>query len=562
MFKITFLIGLFIIVSSAPSEEWWRDTFIYQVYPRSFKDSNGDGIGDINGITSKLEHLADLNVSAFWISPFFKSPMSDFGYDISNFTDIDPIFGTLDDFSKLITKAKSLNLKVILDFVPNHSSDQHPWFQKSIKRIVPYDNYYVWRNATYVNSTRRPPNNWLSVTRGSAWTWNEVRQQYYLHQFSFFQPDLNFRSSALNKEMKNALSFWTKRGVDGFRIDAIIHAFEDDRFLDEPVKPNTGLPANHPDTLDHIYTRNQNETYQLLRSWRNHLDAMNGTKKIILTESYTTLDELNHSMRYYEYGADIAFNFMFVTSFNNSSAPTDFKKGIEKWLALMPKGNYSSNWVVDNHDNNRVSARFGKIRADQLTMVAAVLPGVGVVYYGDEIGMEDTWLSYNETVDPIGCNAGPENYHITSRDPARTPFQWDSSTSAGFSTNKTTWLRVNSNYHTLNLAAQKTTPYSHYSIFKKLVKLKMMPVIKMGTVEIISIIDMVFVIVRRVPGTHPIVLLINFTDRNVSFDAANHLNIPTNMSVYATSSQNSYTDGMSINTSSLVLIPAVSVILM
>ncbi|XP_011301863.1 alpha-glucosidase-like isoform X2 [Fopius arisanus] len=494
MCKITIFLGLFLTAGCAPSEEWWRDSFIYQIYPRSFKDSNGDGVGDINGITSKLEHLVDLN--------------------------------------------------------------------KSIQKIPPYDNYYVWRNATFVNGTRHPPNNWLSVTRGSAWTWNDVRQQYYLHQFSYFQPDLNFRSSALNQEMKDVLTFWTKRGVDGFRVDAIPQAFEDARFLDEPVKPNTGLPPDDPNTLEHIYTKNQKETYELVRSWRNHLDAMNGTRKIILTESYITLDELNQSMKYYEYGADIAFNFMFVTGFNNRSTPTDFKDGIEKWLAHMPRGNYSSNWVVDNHDNNRVSARFGKRRADQLTMLSAVLPGVGVVYYGDEIGMEDTWLSYNETVDPIGCSAGPTGYNITSRDPARTPFQWDNSTSAGFSTNKTTWLRVNPNYPILNLAAQKTVSHSHYSIFKKLVALKKKLVIKTGSVEVISVADRVLGIVRRVSGSVPVVLLINFSNGYVIFDASYQLKIPPRMTVYVSNFDSSLPEGVTINTPSLVLAPAASVILM
>lgn len=537
--------------------EWWTDTFIYQIYPRSFKDSNGDGIGDLNGITSKLEHLADLGVSALWISPMYPSPMVDFGYDIANFTDVDPVFGTLSDFDKLVAKAKSLKLLVLLDFVPNHSSHEHPWFKKSVQRVKPYDNYYTWRNGTIVNGQRRPPNNWLSTFGGSAWEWSETRGQYYLHQFASGQPDLNYRDSNLVQEMKDALSFWMKRGVDGFRIDAINHMFEDANLRDEPVISGTGLPADDYDTLNHLYTKNMNETYLMLQQWRTLCDAAGsgGVKKILLTEAYATTDLV---AKYYNYGSNVPFNFMFMGDLNNRSKNVDFKRAFDDWFNHMPQGQMA-NWVVGNHDQRRVTERYGVKRADQLSMLAAVLPGVGVIYNGDEIGMEDVWLSYADTVDPAGCNAGPDRYNLKSRDPQRTPFQWDDTISAGFSTSNKTWLPVNSNYKTLNLAAQKKQAISHYSVFKKLVVLKKQPIVVNSTTETILVGDNVLAVVRR-SKSDVVVLLINFSESSVVVDASAWLNIPSSLAVYTASVDSKLVPGQTLKMSSLNLPGAASVI--
>ncbi|XP_057336131.1 alpha-glucosidase-like [Microplitis mediator] len=539
------------------ADEWWRDTFVYQVYPRSFKDGNGDGVGDLNGITSKLEHLADLGISALWLSPIYTSPMVDFGYDIANFTNIDSIFGTLDDFSRLVAKAKTLKLKVVLDFVPNHSSDKHAWFPKSVQKIKPYDEYYIWKDAKMVNGTRKPPNNWLSAFQGSAWTWNDQRKQYYLHQFAAGQPDLNYRSTALQEEMKNVLRFWTNRGVDGIRIDTIPNLIEDSRFLDEPKIPNTGLPDTDPGTLQHIYTADQDETYDILKSWRQVLDSSNGTRKIILTEAWTSL---SLTMKYYNYGSNVPFNFMFINQLNNQSSPLDFKRIIDRYLNSIPQGQ-QPNWVVGNHDSHRAGSRYGEQRADQIPMIAAVLPGVGVLYNGDEIGMIDRPLSWAETVDPAGCNAGPGRYNVTSRDPERTPFQWDSTTSAGFSTNPKTWLPVHPNYKTLNLAAQKSSPTSHYGITKQLVALKKDPIIRTGSTQLIVAGENVLGIVRRLDQSRTIALLINFANKPITIDASAWLNIPTSMSVLVASVGSKIAPGIRVNTAALNLPAAASVIL-
>lgn len=544
--------------NSLSNDEWWRDTFIYQVYPRSFKDSDGDGVGDLNGVTEKLDHLVDMNVSGLWLSPIFTSPMVDFGYDISNFTDIDKTFGTIEDFTKLTSAAHSRGLKIILDFVPNHSSNEHPWFAKSIKKIKPYDNYYVWKDAKIINGTRQPPNNWLSIFFGSAWEWNEERQQYYLHQFAIKQPDLNFNSPELRKEMENAILFWADRGIDGFRIDSMPYMYEDSQFRDEPVIPNNRLQSDDPATLDHIYTKDQQATYDLLKTWRNVLDSRGGEKQIILVEAYATLPL---TVKYFNYGANIPFNFMFVTGLNNHSSALDFKRSIDQWTNNIPSGNFVSNWVVDNHDNPRTSARFGVQRSDQISMLCAILPGVGIIYNGDEIGMKNGPVLWNQTVDTQGLSAGPNRYMQFSRDPERTPFQWDNTTSAGFSSNIKTWLPVNPNYKNDNLAEQKKSLTSHYSIFKKLVALKSSPIIKTGTSEVILAGKDILGVVRRQPNKTPVILLINFSDKSITVDASAWLNIPDIMNVYVASVGSNITFNSRLDTTALQLPGAASLIL-
>lgn len=548
-------------VSKDP-KEWWKDSFIYQIYPRSFKDSNGDGIGDLNGITSKLDHLVDMNVSALSISPIFTSPMRDFGYDIANFTEIDPTFGTLSDFTNLTARAKLLGLKVILDFVPNHSSNEHPWFKKSVQKIKPFDDYYIWEDAKLVNGTKEPPNNWLSVYGGSAWEWNAARGQYYFHQFAVSQPDLNYRNAALNVEMQNVLTFWLDQGVDGFRIDAINTMFEDPRLLDEPRLPDTHLPTDDYDSLDHIYTKDLNDTYLVLKTWRKLIDshgkkAPKGEPKILMTEAMTTVPL---TMEYYEHGSNVPYNFMFVSELNNRSRPIDYKRLIDQWMNAMPKA-YLANWVVGNHNNHRAATRFGMKRADQLSMLAAVLPGIGIIYNGDEIGMEDLWLSYNDTVDPAGCNLGPNRYQLKSRDPERTPFQWDATMNAGFSTSNRTWLPVNPNYKQLNLATQKASAVSHYSIFKKLVALKKQPIMNASDMEVMVIDEDIVGVVRREPDVGIVVLLMNLSPSTVIVDARTWMNIPDQLFVYASSVHSGIPSGVNMDTTVLNLPGAAAVIL-
>ncbi|XP_020284643.1 alpha-glucosidase-like [Pseudomyrmex gracilis] len=562
MFRTSVFIAALVALTGSTSaqKDWYKNSLIYQIYPRSFKDSNGDGIGDLNGITSKLEHIADIGADALWMSPIYTSPQADFGYDIANFTDIDKDYGTLADFDRLVAKAKSLGLKVILDFVPNHSSDEHEWFKKSIKRIKPYDEYYVWKDAKIVNGTRKPPNNWLSVFGGSAWEWNGERKQYYLHQFVKGQPDLNYHSPSLQREMRNVLTFWMNRGVEGFRIDAINHMYEDSRFLDEPKSGASGLPDDDYDTLDHIYTKNLLETYEVLKTWRQVMDnhSINADKKMILTEAYT---DLNLTILYYLSGSTVPFNFMFIAELNNKSSASDFKRLTDRWINNIPKGpEYVANWVVGNHDNHRAASRFGEIRADQLSMLSTILPGVSVIYNGDEIGMLDRNFTYKETKDPSGCNAGPDRYHLKSRDPERTPYHWDNSTSAGFSTSKDTWLPVHSNYKTLNLAAQKIAPVSHYKVFKALARLKKKPVIERGSLETVLVTEKILGVVRR-HNASVVALMVNFADTPVTVDARTWMNIPEQLIVYAPSVRSRLQAGSRADTTRITVPASASIVL-
>ncbi|XP_033222514.1 alpha-glucosidase-like [Belonocnema kinseyi] len=562
MSKLTLLFAVLAVTYvHGISDNWWRDVILYQVYPRSFKDSDGDGIGDLIGITTKLEHIKDIGADVVWLSPIYISPQADFGYDVTNFTDVNPEYGTLADFTKFITKAKYLGLRVILDFVPNHSSLQHPWFKQSVKKVKPYDSFYIWRDAKIVNGVREPPNNWLSAFTGSAWEWNEERGQYFLHQFLVDQPDLNYRNPFLNLAMKDALKFWLDRGVDGFRIDAINFAFEDKLFRDDPNSNISGIPKDDYDSLIHTYSRDQNETYGLIANWRKFMDNYSKKYKIdsklLLSEAYTTL---SLTIKYYDAGAN-AFNFMFITPLNKTSSASDFKRTIDEWLNNLPKHNVS-NWVVGNHDQPRVASRYGVRRADMITMLAMILPGIAVVYNGDEIGMTNRNFTWEETVDIAGCNAGPERYHIKSRDPERIPFQWDNTTSAGFSTNKTTWLPVHENYITVNLAAQKEAKISHYQVFKALSTLKKKhPVLRNGTEEVILISEHVLGVVRRLEGSSPVSLLINFSERDAVIDAETNLNIPRELIVYVSSVDSNIDAGTQVDTSAMKLPGYASVML-
>lgn len=366
--------------------DWWQHTVFYQIYPRSFKDSNGDGIGDLRGITSQLQYLADTGISATWLSPIFQSPMVDFGYDISDYKAIQPEYGTMQDFEELIDTAYNLGIKVVLDFVPNHSSDQHEWFLKSAAKEPGYEDFYVWHDGVLQdNGTRSPPNNWQSVFYGSAWQWHEGREQFYLHQFTKEQPDLNFRNPKVVQAMDNVLLFWLNKGVAGFRIDAVNHLFEDEALQDEPLSAKTQDPLSY-DYTRHIYTRDLPEVLQMVQHWRKLLDDFSakhpeGPTRIMMTEAYAGLTQLAD---YYEdesgtKGSHLPFNFHFITDVKGDSDARDYVYNVEKWLIYMPRG-HAANWVMGNHDNPRVASRFGPASVDAMNMLLLTLPGVAVTY--------------------------------------------------------------------------------------------------------------------------------------------------------------------------------------
>ncbi|XP_043470184.1 alpha-glucosidase-like [Leptopilina heterotoma] len=474
---------------------WWETMSLYQVYPRSFMDSDGDGIGDLKGIEQRLGHLVDSHIDAFWLSPIYKSPMIDYGYDASSFTEIDKIFGTNEDFENLVKAAHKRSLKVIMDFVPNHSSDQHDWFQKSVKGIEPYTDYYVWHKGHKINGTIKEPNNWRSVFGGSAWTWNEQRQAFYLHQFGITQPDLNYRNEKLSDEMKNILRFWMDKGVDGFRIDATPYIFEDERFLDEPLSGISDM-NDYAYTIS-IYTKDQPKNYELMKEWRkvvdNYSDKVDHIPRVMMVEAYANI---SMTMKYYESGINFPFNFILM-DIKNSSTAQDIKNIVDQWMLNMPQG-ATSNWVTGNHDNPRLVSRIGLHRALAVTTMALLLPGISVTYNGEEIGMVDTPIN---TTDPSRF-----------RDPVRSPFQWDNSTSAGFSSNLQTWLPVNENYKTLNLEFEKAAGESYYNYYKDIASLRKIPSVRKGNLKIKILKNDILAFSRKYKGQKSVYVVINLNN--------------------------------------------------
>ncbi|XP_066589762.1 maltase 1-like [Prorops nasuta] len=460
-----------------------------------------------------MDHFVDAGVDGVWLSPIFTSPMVDFGYDISDFKDIDPAYGTIEDFTDMIKRAKELGIKVVIDFVPNHSSSENDWFEKSESGIGKYKNFYVWREGR--NDNKSPPNNWISVFTGPAWTYSDKRQQWYLHQFERRQPDMNYDSPELRAEIGEVLNFWLEKGVDGFRIDAVPYIFEDPQFRDEPRSYAPGVTDEESNYLNHIYTKDDPRTYELISSWRKKLDDYasftNSEEKLMMSEAYTSLA---NTTRFYESGVDVPFNFMLITELDKNSTSDDFKKVIDTWLKASPK-NAVPNWVVGNHDRSRIASMYPG-RADQMTMLAMILPGVAVTYYGDEIGMVDKRdISWEDTQDPQACLAGRDQYLSLSRDPNRTPFQWDDTENAGFSNASKTWLPVNSNYKELNLAKQKSAPESHYKIYQALTKLKKSSeALRNGSLKVATLNDKKVLGVFRETTGQTLVLLINFSNND------------------------------------------------
>jgi alpha-glucosidase len=395
--------------------------------------------------------------------------MVDFGYDISDYFAIQPEYGTMADFEALVEEARKIGVRVIMDFVPNHTSDQCEWFVKSVNREPGYEDFYIWHDG-YENPAdtddRLPPNNWVSVFHGSAWTYHPQRKQFYLHQFTKEQPDLNFRNPAVVEKMKEVMRFWLAKGVAGFRID------DTDPF-------SYGF-------LHHHYTKDLPEVYDMILEWRAVLDewtAVNGGEsKIMMMEAYANI---SFTMRYYEYGSHLPFNFLLITDLKWESTAQDFVYVINKWLTYMPRGR-TANWVIGNHDNPRVGSRFVKDRIDGINTLVMTLPGVGITYNGEEFGMLDNRdITWDETKDPAALNTGPEVFMDYTRDPERAPFQWNDDENAGFSTGLSTWLPVNKNYKTLNLEHQKRMERSHFKFYQELVKLRDHDTLKYGGIQLV-----------------------------------------------------------------------------
>ncbi|OAD52780.1 Maltase 1 [Eufriesea mexicana] len=502
MKNISLVVVLVVAVGFAAAEiknvGWWRNAVFYQIYPRSFKDSNDDGIGDLKGITSKLQHFKDTGIAAVWLSPINKSPNRDFGYDISDFKDIQPEFGTLNDIESLLKEAHKLGLKVILDLVPNHTSNQHEWFKQSEIKNGIYTDYYIWNDGTKSSdNTPIAPNQWISVFNGTAWTFHEGRKQFYFHQFYPEQPDLNYRNPKVQEEMKEIMKFWLDNGIDGFRIDAVPHLFESANLtLEEPSLNLPGLNETHHANYNHTLTKDQPETYDLIVSWREFVDEYarinNRDEIVLLTEAYTSLP---NTIKYYN-GSNVPFNFKFITDVNANSTASKFRDLINDWISRMPN-NSVANWVMGNHDRVRVGSRYPN-REDQMIMLEMFLPGIAVTYYGEEIGMVDN------------SNVNMSDF----RNPCRTPFQWDNTTNAGFNGGHTPWLDVHENYKTLNLQQQKKDEFSHYKLYTGLIEMRNSSLLKTGNVSVRAIGNEILVVLRE-NSSDTAALLINLSKDNV-----------------------------------------------
>jgi alpha-glucosidase len=462
---------------------WWKTGVIYQIYPRSFLDTTGNGIGDLEGIIARLDYLNDgtpnsLGVDAIWISPFYPSPMMDFGYDVSDYCDIHPELGSLETFARLVAEAHKRGIRVIVDYVPNHTSDQHPWFLESrSSRDNPRRDWYIWRDPKPDGS---PPNNWGSIFGGSAWEWDDLTGQYYFHQFLKEQPDLNWRNPEVVKAMQDVLSFWLERGVDGFRMDVVGMIFKHPEMPDQPPDPNA-KPDLRPNDIYarqlHLYDQDQDEVYEMVREF-NRLVQPYGEICLIGEILWYGVDRW---LRYYGPRGD---GFHLPMNFSFMAAPWEagqIRAHIEMVEEILPDFAWPS-YVLGNHDEPRLATRYGQAHTRLAAMLLLTLRGTPILYYGDEIGLEDGVIDEGKILDPWGIIVGPE----FNRDVCRTPMQWDNSQNAGFSTAEP-WLPVSEDAPGRNVAGQDTEPGSLLNLYRNLIWLRRGSVaLQRGVLEILG----------------------------------------------------------------------------
>ncbi|EHB08975.1 Neutral and basic amino acid transport protein rBAT [Heterocephalus glaber] len=512
---VVLLIGatVAIIAVSPKCLDWWQAGPMYQIYPRSFRDSDKDGNGDLKGIQDKLDYITTLNIKTIWITSFYKSSLKDFRYGVEDFQEIDPTFGTMKDFENLLAaihdkgklhrRRMEGGLKLIIDFIPNHTSDKHPWFEMSRTWTGKYTDYYIWRDCTHENGITIPPNNWLSVYGNSSWHFDEVRQQCYYHQFLKEQPDLNFRNPDVQEEIKEIIQFWLLKGVDGFSFDAVKFLLEAKDLRDEIQVNKSQNPSNgsweeplsiegseNTDTADstedrrtesnllpellsfhstqdtvtryselyHDFTTTQVGMHDLVRSFRQTMDQYSrepGRYRFMGTEAYA--ESIDRTMMYYGLPfiqeADFPFNNYFTTLYTLSG--NIVHEVITSWMKNMPEGKWP-NWMTGGPDNTRLTSRLGNQYVNTMNMLLFTLPGTPITYYGEEIGMQDILATNLE-----------ESYD-TSTLLSKSPMQWDNSSNAGFSEGNHTWLPTNSDYHIVNVDVQKTQPSSTLKLYQDL----------------------------------------------------------------------------------------------
>ena len=449
-----------------------------------------------------MDYLKWLGITAIWISPIYPSPMADFGYDIADYRGIHPLFGTMEDFDELLQQAHQKEIKVILDLVPNHTSDQHPWFLESRSSgDNPKRDWYIWKDARQDGS---PPNNWLSVFGGPAWEWDEATRQYYYHAFLKEQPDLNWRNPEVQNAMLDIMSFWLDKGVDGFRVDVMWHMIKDGQFRDNPVNPDYHSYMATYEQLLPVFSTDQPEVHQIVQKMRALLDRY--SDRMMIGEIYLPIHKL---ITYYgpqNNGAHLPFNFMLL------SLPWEAQKiaaAVDEYEGALPQ-NAWPNWVLGNHDQPRITSRVGLQQAKVAAMLLLTLRGTPTIYYGEELGMRDVPVPFDEVQDPQGLNMPDKNL---SRDPARTPMQWDNSEYAGFSNTKP-WLRQASTYKRVNVEIQKDDPYSHLNLYRRLIELRQAePALMFGDYRPVFADQQALAYIRQAPGQKSFLILLNLSHR-------------------------------------------------
>ena len=477
---------------------WWQKGVIYQIYPRSFQDSNNDGIGDLQGIKSRLDYLQELGIDALWLSPIFSSPMADFGYDISDYMGIHPIFGTMSDFEELLAAVHERGLKLVLDLVPNHTSDQHPWFLESkSSKDNPKRDWYLWQDAKPDGS---PPNNWLAAFGGSAWEWDQDTGQYYYHAFLKEQPDLNWRNPEVQNVMLDLMRFWLDKGVDGFRIDVMWHLLKDDALRDNPK--NSAYTADMPecDQLMAVYSTDRPEVHQIVGMMRQVLDTYE--ERMMIGEIYLSTEKLVAYYGVANQGAHLPSNTTLLLQPWQASA---LASSIGLYEGSLPKGAWP-NWVLGNHDQHRIASRVGVAQSRIAAIMLLTLRGTPIIYYGEEIGMRDIALPFEELKDPQG-RSNPSK----SKDMSRTPMHWDSCLNAGFSQTKP-WISLDNKYSSNNVSLQQQDPASMLSFYKRLIQLrKAEPALQVGN-YVLAFSDAQFLAYKRtLEGHDNFLIVVNLT---------------------------------------------------
>ncbi|MGW8226067.1 MAG: alpha-amylase family glycosyl hydrolase [Anaerolineales bacterium] len=493
--------------------QWWQRGVIYQIYPRSFMDSDGDGIGDLPGINQRLDYLSDtLGVDAIWLSPFYPSPMADFGYDVADYMNIDPVFGDLEDFDELVKNAHQKDLKVIIDFVPNHSSDQHPWFiESSSSKSNPKRDWYIWQDAKPDGS---PPNNWLSVFGGSAWEWHPATSQYYLHSFLKEQPDLNWRNSALKENMFDVLRFWLEREVDGFRIDVAHFIMKDPLLRDDPLKKTPSINFHKPlgeyDSQFHVNSQNHADIHPLYREIRQLLDDYSlESPRVSIGEIH--IFDWDMWAKYYGRELDelhLPLNFQLL---GVEWQAGKVRQVVDSLEAAIPPGAWP-NYVLGNHDERRIASRMSEAEARLAALLLLTLRGTPTMYYGDEIGMLEAAIPPELQQDPWGLRVPG-----LGRDGCRTPMQWEDSRFAGFSPANTghTWLPLGNNLRQVNVKKQLDQPGSLLNLYRTILAIrKSSPSLQIGDyVPVDGCPQDCYCYYRQLDDTPKILVALNFSPK-------------------------------------------------